>query len=111
MYLLGVLLAALLLGGCQGDTLPPAPPAELSPARAVAMVYRTHAAAGETPCFRAPDADSAVTLRLRNGQLVDLASPDDGLTQQGTEYWLHVYPRPGHRPACYINVRNLIPDS
>lgn len=111
MYLLGVLLAALLLGGCQDNTPPPAPRAELLPTRAVAMVYRTHADTGETPCLRSPDADSAVTLRLRNGQLVDLAAPDEGLTQQGAEYWLHVYPRLGHRPACYINVRNLVPVS
>lgn len=110
MYQLVFLVAALLLGGCQDKTTP-APVVELPTARAVATVYRVTSSTGNTACYRTPDASSQIVTVLRDQQLVDLVSPEAGMVQTGQDYWLHVYPRIGHRPACYIDSRNLVPVS
>lgn len=110
-YYYGLLMSIMLLGGCQDKTPPPATGAVLPPDRAVATVYHVSAASGNTPCYRAADASSPIVTLLHEKQLVDLVSLEAGMVQTGQDYWLHVYPRIGHRPTCYINVRNLVPDS
>ncbi len=77
----------------------------------VATVYHVSSTSGNTPCYRTPDADAPIVTLLREKQLVDLVSLEAGMVQTGQDYWLHVYPRIGHRPTCYINVRNLVPVS
>lgn len=109
MYYCGLLVAAALLGGCKQETAQPA--VELSPTRVVATVYATNDDSGNTPCYRAPDANSHIVTLLRNGQLTDLVSLKEGTIKRGEQYWLHVYPRLGHRPSCYINTVQLVPVS
>lgn len=110
MYQCGFLLAAILLGGCQ-DKPSSAGAVELPPNRPVATVYQVSAVSGNVACHRSAATDAPIVTVLREQQLVDLVSAQEGMLQQGGEYWLHVYPRIGHRPACYINVRNLVPVS
>lgn len=105
----GLLLVAALLGGCGQKTSLPG--IELPPTRMVATVYAVQASTGAIPCYREPDTGSPVVTQLRNQQLVDLVSLQDGMVQRGEEFWLHVYPRIGHRPACYLNIRHLVPVS
>ncbi len=109
MYYCGFLLAASLLGGCKDETTQPT--VELPPTRVVATVYAAHDSSDTTPCLREPDAASHITTLLRNGQLADLVSLEEGTIKRGGQYWLHVYPRLGHRPSCYINTRQLVPVS
>lgn len=110
MYYCGLLLAASLLGGCKDETTQPTT-VELPPTRVVATVYAANDDSGATPCFRAPDATSHIVTLLRNGQLADLVSLQEGTLKRGDQFWLHVYPRLGHRPSCYINTRQLVPVS
>lgn len=110
MYYCGILLAATLLGGCKNETSPPQV-AELPPARVVATVYAARSDTGNTACHRAPAAASALVSTLSNGQLADLVSMQEGVVKNGNDYWLHVYPRLGHRPSCYININQLVPVS
>lgn len=108
----GVLLVALVLSGCNEEELriinimP-----NLSNERVVATVYRIKAPSLEepVPCYRLPSENSTRLTRLRDGQLVDLVAVEDGMIQNGDEFWLHVYPRLTHRTSCYINTRHLIP--
>lgn len=109
MYYCGFLVAATLLGGCKQETAQPV--VELPPTRVVATVYAVNNESGDTPCYRAPDANSHIVTLLRNGQLTDLVSLNEGTIKQGGEYWLHIYPRLGHRPSCYINTDQLVPVS
>lgn len=106
----GFLLAVTLLGGCKDNTLQPTT-VELPPTRIVATVYAAHSSSGNTPCFRGPAATSPIVVTLSDGQLADLVSMEGSMVQTGQEYWLHVYPRIGHRPSCYIDSRNLVPVS
>lgn len=110
MYYCGLLFAAALLGGCK-DEMSPHNAQELPPARVVATVYAVHSTTGNTPCYRNPDPTSGIITRLMEGQLADLVSPQEKLIPQGNNYWLHIYPRLGHRPSCYINVKQLVPVS
>ncbi|MBU0656371.1 MAG: hypothetical protein KJ914_14710 [Gammaproteobacteria bacterium] len=109
MYYCGFLLAATLLGGCRQETTQPS--VELPPNRVVATVYAANADTGDVACHRAPDATAPIVTLLRNGQLADLVSQEEGTFKRGEEYWLHVYPRLGHRPSCYINTSQLVPVS
>lgn len=110
MYYCGFLLAASLLGGCKDETTQPTT-VELPPTRIVATVYETQSDSGDTLCFREPDAVAHIVTVLRDGQLVDLVSLEEGTLKRGDQFWLHVYPRLGHRPSCYINTRQLVPVS
>jgi hypothetical protein len=110
MYYRGILMVAALLGGCKDSTQQRVAQVEVVPQiRAVATVYRVTAQAS---CYQAADSHSPLVTVLQAGQLVDLVSVKEGTLQQGQEYWLHVYPRPGkHLFACHINVLNLVPVS
>lgn len=104
-----LLVATLLLGGCEQKT--PLAIAELPPTRVVATVYEVQTDTGEVPCYQAPDAHATRVTQLRDKQVVDLVSPPVGMVKQGEEYWLHVYPRLNRHSACYINIRYLMPIS
>jgi hypothetical protein len=104
------LFITLLLSGCKHETSPALEEA-LPPARVVATVYAVHSEAGSAACYRAPDATSPVVTTLSNGQKADLVSSQEKVIQQGDNYWLHIYPRLGHRPSCYININQLVPIS
>lgn len=99
-----------MLGGCQDK--PPQPAGvELPAGRSIATVYHVTSPSGSAACYRFPVSSAPVVTVLREQQQVDLVAVDEGMTTTDGEYWLHVYPRIGHRPACYINVRNLVPES
>lgn len=104
----GLLMAVALLGGCDAERVPDST-VELPSVRVVATVYAVQDSAGQTPCYTAPDVTAGVSVTLRNGQRVDLVSVQEGMLQRGGQFWLHVYPRLGHRPSCYINANSLVP--
>ncbi|MBJ6608729.1 MAG: hypothetical protein JG718_00035 [Candidatus Thiothrix moscowensis] len=109
MYYCGFLIAAAVLGGCKQETSQPT--VELPPTRIVATVYETRSVGDAVSCYRLPDAAAPVVTLLHNGQLVDLVALEEGTLRQGGQFWLHVYPRLGHRPSCYINTNELVPVS
>jgi len=109
MYYYGLLCAALMLGGCKNETSQPS--VELPPTRTVATVYRAITETGGIKCYRAADSNAPLVTQLSNGQLADLVDAAEGTLKRGNDFWLHIYPRLGHRPSCYINVRNLMPVS
>jgi hypothetical protein len=110
MYYCGLLFAAALLGGCKDGTSPPATTA-MPASRVVATVYAVHTDTGSAPCYRDANAGSLLVTHLLDGQLADLYSPQEKVIRQDSHYWLRIYPRLGHRPACYINVSQLVPVS
>lgn len=103
----GCLLITAALMGCGQKTHPSA--LTLPASRVVATLYAVHTDTDTIPCYRLPDASSPAVLHLRNQQQVDLVSPQDSMVQQGENYWLHVSPRVEQHPACYLNVRHLMP--
>jgi predicted small lipoprotein YifL len=105
----GLLLIATLSSGC-GQKAPQSL-LELPSSRRIATVYAINTPAGEISCYRAPAQDAPVVTQLRDQQLVDLVSMQNGMVQHNGDYWLHVYPRSGHRPACYLNIQHLMPVS
>ncbi|MBO0613029.1 MAG: hypothetical protein RL122_1176 [Pseudomonadota bacterium] len=104
-----LLLMTALLGGC-GQKAPQSF-MELPSGRRVATVYAINSPAGDIPCYRDPAADAPLVTQLHHQQLVDLVSIQDGMVQHNGDYWLHIYPRSGHRPACYLNIQHLMPVS
>jgi hypothetical protein len=110
MYYCRWLVLAVLLGGCNDSTIPTMP-VEVPEKRVVATVYAVNALGGFVTCYRAPDSQSPSVTTLNNGQLVDLVSVQEGMIPHGSQWWLHVYPRLGHRSSCYINVEGLVPVS
>ncbi|MDQ5770045.1 hypothetical protein [Thiothrix subterranea] len=103
----GCLLIAAALMGCGQKTHPSA--VTLPASRVIATLYAVHTDTDAVPCYRLPDATSPAVLHLRDHQQVELVSPQGSMVQQGENYWLHVYPRIEPRPACYLNVRHLMP--
>ncbi len=81
----------------------------VSVTRKIATIYQIQSNTQEVACLQKPNAQARTTNILRNGQLVDLVAVDEGMVKNGQDYWLHVYPRLSHRPACYINTRALVP--
>ena len=77
--------------------------------RKVATIYQIQADDQGVACLHEPTAKARTTNILKNGQLVDLVALEEGMVKEGQDYWLHVYPRLSHRPACYINTRALVP--
>lgn len=108
MYHCGVLFA-LFMGGCQEHAQPVLFAALAN--RPVATIYRVNVSPDSTlvPCHRSPGNNAPYRTLLHDGQLVGLVSIEEGMLQRGDDYWLHVYPPLSHRPACYVNVRYLIP--
>ncbi|OQW99782.1 MAG: hypothetical protein BWK73_49840 [Thiothrix lacustris] len=105
----GLLLIAVLLGGCGQKASQSF--MELPSGRRVATVYAINTPAGDIACYSAPAHDAPLVTQLRNQQLVDLVSMQDGMVEHNGAYWLHVYPRIGHRLACYVNIQHLMPVS
>ena len=104
-----LLLITTLLGGC-GQKAPQSL-MELPSGRRIATVYAINSPAGEISCYRAPAHNAPLVTQLRDQQLVDLVSMQDSMVQHNGGYWLHVHPRIGHRPACYVNIQHLMPVS
>ncbi len=77
--------------------------------RKVATIYQIQAGDQGVACLHEPNTKARTTNILKNGQLVDLVALEEGMVKKGQDYWLHVYPRLSHRPACYINTRALVP--
>ncbi len=110
MFACGLLLSVLTLGGCEDEPAPVARERLLE--RPVATTYQINANPEHViGCYRKPDTASERLTQLEKGQLVDLVSVEEGMYQRGNDFWLHVYPRLSHRPACFINVRWLVPYS
>lgn len=107
IYPCGLLLASALVSGCDSETQPTAQSDPLT-TRPVATVYHVRTGTGAATCYKKPDGQ-AISTTLNNGQVVDLVSVKEGTLQRNDEFWLHVYPRLGHRPSCYINTRYLVP--
>ena len=77
--------------------------------RKVATIYQIQATDLGVACLHEPNTKARTSNILKNGQLVDLVALEEGMIKRGEDYWLHVYPRLSHRPACYINTRALVP--
>lgn len=105
----GCLLIAAALMGCGQKTHPSA--VTLPASRVIATLYAVHTDTNTdtVPCYHLPDASSPAVLHLRHQQQVHLASPQGTMVQQGETYWLHIDPRTAPHPACYLNVRHLMP--
>ena len=107
----GLLLLGLSLMSFHNNLMPStvnhSSPVELT--RKVATIYQIQANDQGVACLHEPNVKARPTNILRNGQLVDLVALEEGMVKRGQDYWLHVYPRLSHRPACYINTRALVP--
>lgn len=106
----GFFLIILLITGC--NSKPAAPVVnggQLPQTRTIASVYQVVRGVGDVPCYREADNRSLTVTVLHPGQQVERVSLQEGLLQQEQTYWLHVSPLLGHRPACYIDVINLMP--
>lgn len=113
MKLYGMLLVNLLLGACQEEiptNLHTPATAPLATSRIVATVYRIRSAE-HVPCYQQPNVQSSTLSLLKDGELLDLPSLQETLVPDGTEYWLRLLPRSAQREGCYINVRQLVPES
>ena len=108
---IGLLVLGLSLISFNTSLLPPTVnrSSPVDTTRKVATIYQIQAGAQCVACLHEPNTKARTTNILKNGQLVDLVALEEGMVKKGQDYWLHVYPRLSHRPACYINARALVP--
>lgn len=81
--------------------------------RTIATIYKiqTNETNNVVQCYRISANGRFPVTRLRKNQKVEIAAIEDGLRRFEGELWLNVYPPLSHRPACYVNINNLIPYS
>ena len=105
----GLLLVTPLLSSCGQKTS--RSEVDLPPKRLVATVYALKTHTSDIACYRLPISNAPIVTHMHNQQQVKLVTSSNQLIQQDTEYWLHIYPSSHQDPACYLNIRNLVPVS